>query len=150
MEMDDFVYISDNAFNDDQLKEMEIDILEELNFMLTVPTVLNYAEHYSKISGFYLKTMREQRIISDLIMYCIEHCVMSYYLCRKRPSLLGAASFVYSCVSTKIFSVESFKKDNMEKVVGYKLKEIMPITKIIHSAVKNSKTSKYKALLKKY
>lgn len=149
-EIDDFVYISDNAFNDDQLKEMEIEILKQLKFTLTVPTVLNYAERYSKISGFYLKKTRERRIISDLIMYCIEHCVMSYSLCRKRPSLLGAASFVYSCISTKVFSVESFKKDNMEKVVGYTLKEIMPVMKIIDFTVKNSKKSKHKAVLKKY
>merc|ERR1712113_153458 len=96
-EMDDFIYISDNAFSDQDLMSMEIEILKTLSFTLTVPTVLNYGQRYSKISSYYLKKNEKLKIISDLIMYCIEHSVMSYALCRKKPSLIGAASFVYSC-----------------------------------------------------
>eukprot|EP00484_Ammonia_sp_Unknown_P000707 CAMPEP_0197021246 /NCGR_PEP_ID=MMETSP1384-20130603/2141_1 /TAXON_ID=29189 /ORGANISM="Ammonia sp." /LENGTH=445 /DNA_ID=CAMNT_0042449027 /DNA_START=257 /DNA_END=1594 /DNA_ORIENTATION=+ len=149
-EMDDFVYISDNAFTASDLMEMEIEILKTLSFTLTVPTVLNYAQRYSKISSFYLKKEREMKIISDLIMYCLEHCVLSYDLCRKLPSLLGAAAFVYSCISTKVYSVNTFKKDNLERVIGYEMEQLIPTMTQIHFTLKNAKKSKYKAVYKKY
>lgn len=149
-EMDDFVYISDNAFTASDLMEMEIQILKTLSFTLTVPTVLNYAQRYSKISSFYLKKEREMKIISDLIMYCLEHCVLSYDLCRKLPSLLGAAAFVYSCISTKVYSVNTFKKDNLERVIGYEMEQLIPTMTQIHFTLKNAKKSKYKAVYKKY
>jgi len=149
-EMDDFVYISDSAFSDQELMSMEIEILKTLSFTLTVPTVLNYGQRYSKISSYYLKKEREIKIISDLIMYCIEHSVMSYALCRKKPSLIGAASFVYSCISTKVFSIQTFDKDNIGKVIGYTFDQLIPIMKQIDHIVRNAKKSKNKAVYKKY
>ena len=148
--MDDFVYISDSAFCDEDLMNMEIEILKTLSFTLTVPNVLNYGERYSKISSFYLKKDKEKKIINDLIMYCIEHCVLSYSLCRKLPSEIGAAAFVYSCLSTKVFSINTFNKDKLDKVIGYNLNQLLPTMNQIHETVKNAKKSKFKALYKKY
>eukprot|EP01083_Nonionella_stella_P269717 912847_1 len=71
-EMDDFIYISDNAFDDQELIEMEIEILKTLSFTLTVPTVYNFAQRYTRISSYYLKKKKEMKIINDLIMYCME------------------------------------------------------------------------------
>lgn len=149
-EMDDFVYISDNAFSASDLEQMEIEILKTLSFTLTVPTVLNYAQRYSKISSYYLSKEREIKIISDLIMYCAEHCVLNYELCRKYPSELGAACFSYSCLSTKVFSLKTFKKDNLEQTMGYELSQLIPTMKLIHSTVKNAKKSRHKAVYKKF
>lgn len=149
-EMDDFVYISDNAFSASDLEGMEIEILKTLSFTLTVPTVLNYAQRYSKISSYYLSKEREIKIISDLIMYCVEHCVLNYELCRKYPSELGAACFLYSCLSTKVFSLKTFKKDNLEQTMGYSLSQLIPSMKLIHSTVKNAKKSRHKAVYKKF
>jgi cyclin B len=149
-EMDDFVYISDNAFSTEQLTEMEVDVLKTLSFELTVPTVLSYAERYSKISSHYLKKEREMKIIADLIMYCAEHCVITYTLAQRAPSLLGAACFVLACLSTKVFTLEQMEQDNLEGVIGYHLNKLLPAMKELHSAVKNAKRSKHKALYKKY
>jgi len=149
-EMDDFVYISDKAFSDEQMMGMEVEILKTLSFELTVPTVLNYAQRYAKISSHYLEKERDMKIIADLIMYCTEQCVMTYDLCQRAPSLIGAACFVYSCLSTKVFSLEMMREDGLEKVIGYSLKELVPTMKILDEAVKNAKRSKHKALYKKY
>merc|ERR1739838_61276 len=149
-EMDDFVYISDKAFSTEQLTEMEVDVLKTLSFELTVPTVLSYAERYSKISSHYLKKEREMKIIADLIMYCAEHCVITYTLAQRAPSLLGAACFVLACLSTKVFTLEQMEQDNLEGVIGYHLNKLLPAMKELHSAVKNAKRSKHKALYKKY
>jgi len=149
-EMDDFVYIADNAFSADSLTEMEVEVLKELQFELTVPTVLSYAERYGKISSYYLKKERERKIISDLIMYCTEHSVLTYELCQQAPSLIGAACFVYSCLSTKVFTPQLMEKDGLEEVIGYTMAELTPAMRILDKTVKNAKRSKHKALFKKY
>jgi len=148
-EMDDFVYISDNAFSTEQLTQMEVEVLKALSFELTVPTALNYAERYCKISSHYLKKEREMKIIADLIMYCSEHCVITYGLCQKAPSLVGAACFVYSCLSTKVFTLKQME-EGLEDVIGYSLQDLTPTMKELDAAVKNAKRSKHKALFKKY
>mmetsp|Transcript_74725 Transcript_74725/g.118910 ORF Transcript_74725/g.118910 Transcript_74725/m.118910 type:complete len:426 (-) Transcript_74725:107-1384(-) len=149
-EMDDFVYISDNAFTPEDLMRMEIDVLKTLSFTLTVPTCLNYAQRYSKISSYYLKQGRERKIISDLIMYCVEHSVMSYTLCRKLPSLVGAASFVYSCIATKVFSMSQFENDGLSRVIGYEFSELIPTMLELDNILKNARRGKHKAVYKKY
>jgi len=149
-EMDDFVYISDNAFSTEQLTEMEVDVLKTLSFELTVPTVLNYAERYCKVSSHYLKKGREMKIIADLIMYCTEHAVITYSLAQRAPSIVGAACFIYACLSTKVFTRSTIDDDNLEEVVGYTMSELVPTMKELNLAVKNAKKSKHKALYKKY
>merc|ERR1712228_57941 len=149
-EMDDFVYISDNAFSTDELTAMEVEVLKALSFELTVPTVMNYAERYSKVSAHYLGKSREMKIISDLIMYCSEHCVVNYELAQLAPSLTGAACFVYACLSTKVFAESAIASDGLEQVMGYGLEELVPSMRILDVAVRKAKTSRTKALFKKY
>jgi len=134
-EMDDFVYISDRAFTDSQIIAMEIQILKSVNFVLTVPTLLHYTERYARISAHYLKKAREKKIIQDLILYCAEHCVVDYKLCRRPPSLLGASCFVFACVSTKVFTIAQYEQDKLSEVTGYTLKELKPTMRIINNVV---------------
>merc|ERR1712130_484818 len=149
-EMDDFIYISDNAFTETDLVKMEIEILKTLQFTLTVPTLLSFAERYVQIASFYLSKDREMKIIHDLIMFIVESSILSYSLCRKHPSLISAAAFVYSCMATKVFSLQRFEKDELNKVIGYNLKQLMPILIEIDSMVRTVKKTKHRAVYKKY
>ena len=149
-EMDDFVYVSDGAFSSEQMVAMEVEVLNALSFELTVPTVLNYAERYSKISAHYLRKERERKIIGDLIMYCAEHSVITYALCQRAPSLVGAACFVYSSLSTKVFTVGTFRKDGLERAIGYSMDALLPTMRELDAVVKNAKRSKRRAVLNKY
>lgn len=149
-EMDDFIYISDNAFSESDLVKMEIQILKTLQFSLTVPTLLSFAERYGKIAAFYLVKEREIKIIADLIMFVVESSILSYSLCRKHPSLVAAAAFVYSCMATKVFSIDRFKKDELASVIGYDLKQLLPTLNEIDLMVRSVKKAKQKAVYKKY
>jgi len=149
-EMEDFVFISDRAFSSEQMVAMEVEVLKTLSFELTVPTVLNYAERYSKISAHYLRKERERKIIGDLIMYCAEHSVITYALCRRAPSLVGAACFVYSCIATKVFAVDTFHEDGLEHAIGYSMDALLPTMRELDAALKSAKRSKRKAVLNKY
>jgi len=149
-EMDDFIYISDNAFSEQELMKCEIDILKTLSFALTVPTVLSFAERYIKVAEYYLVKQREIKIISDLIMFIAESSILNYSLSKKHPSVVGAAGFVYACMATKVFSVQRFVDDGLAKVVGYNLKQMMPALKEIDKMVRSQKANKHKSVYKKY
>jgi hypothetical protein len=49
-DMNDFVYVSDNAFSKDDMKEMERRIISTLSYNLGRPLSLNYLRRYSKIT----------------------------------------------------------------------------------------------------
>jgi len=149
-EMDDFIYISDNAFSEKDLMKMEIDILKTLGFTLTVPTVLSFAERYVKVAQYYLVKPREIKIISDLIMFIAESSILTYSLCKKHPSCVGAAAFVYACMATKVFSTKRFVDDGLAKVIGYSLKQLMPTLMEIDAMVRAVKKTKHKSVYKKY
>merc|ERR1712157_536631 len=149
-EMDDFIYISDNAFSEPDLIAMEIQILKSVQFSLTVPTLLSFAERYSKIAAFYLVKEREIKIIADLIMFVVESSILSYSLCRKPPSLVAASAFLYACLATKVFGAERFEKDSLHKVVGYEFAQLVPTMKEIDAMVRSVKKAKHKAVYKKY
>jgi len=148
--MGDFVQVSGGAFSAPQLTAMETEVLKTLSFELTVPTVLSYAERYSQISSHYLKKQADSKIVADLMMYCIEHSVLSYELCQSAPSLIGAACFVYSSLSTKVFSEQTLRADGLEDVIAYSLEEMLPTMRAIHEAVSNAHVSKHRALYKHY
>jgi cyclin B len=149
-EMEDFVYISDNAFTSADMIATETSLLKALEFNLTVPTVYSYTQRYCAISAFYLHSKREQEIISNLIQFCIENAAVSYDLCRCRPSLLAAAAFVYACIGTKVFTQEQFDADRISVAVGYEMSELIETMAAIHNLARNARKSKYKAITKKY
>jgi len=149
-EMGAFVCISHNAFSTYDLTAMEKDVLKTLSFELTVPTVMNYAEKYSKASAHYLSNEEETKMIGDLIMYCSEHCVVSSQLSQLAPSLTGAACFVYACLSTKVFAESAIASDGLEQVMGFSFSELVPAMRLLDEAVRQAKTSRTKALFKKY
>lgn len=149
-EMDDFIYISDNAFSEKDLMKMEIEILKTLSFTLTVPTVLCFAQRYVKVAQYYLVKPREIKIISDFIMYIAESSLLTYSLCKKHPSCVGASAFVYACMATKVFSLKRFLDDGLAKVIGYSLKQLMPALLEIDTMVRAVKKTKHKSVFKKY
>ena len=47
----DFVHIVDRAYTKDQILKMELDILDALDFAITVPSAWRFAERFSKVAG---------------------------------------------------------------------------------------------------
>jgi len=43
-ECKDFIYITDKAYNEDDLIEMELDILQKLDMNLTIPSILKFID----------------------------------------------------------------------------------------------------------
>jgi cyclin B len=147
---EDFVYISDNAFTVQNMMDFEIHLFQLLQITLTVPTVYSYIQRYSVIASYYLESKREQKMINDLMQFCIENAAVSYKLSRCRPSLVAAAAFVYVCIGTKVFDFEQFKNDNISKTIGYEMPELSETIFTLHNLVRKCRKSKFQAIHKKY
>ena len=50
-EAKDFIYISDNTYTKQEMFAMEIDILDILDYTITVPSPFRFLERYARISN---------------------------------------------------------------------------------------------------
>lgn len=52
----DFVYITDKAYTEEEVLEMEVGILQALDFNFTIPSVLKFTDRYVKVLDLDKKT----------------------------------------------------------------------------------------------
>ncbi|EFJ27369.1 hypothetical protein SELMODRAFT_230742 [Selaginella moellendorffii] len=81
----DFVFISDDAYTDDQLLSMEKKMLNTLRFNLTVPTPYVFVVRF-------LKAAASDRQMNLLAFFFVELCLTEYVMLKYPPSMLAAAA----------------------------------------------------------
>merc|ERR1712096_337856 len=69
----DFVYITDNAYDEAEIRQMELRIIRALNFDLCQPIALNFLRRYSKAGDVDV-------LQHSLAKYTLEVCLLDYYL----------------------------------------------------------------------
>lgn len=84
-ELRELVYITDKAYNKQEILEMESDILLTLDFQLTVPTVHTFLCRY-------LKAAHADRTMVQLSCYLTERSLQEYSMLRFSPSLIAATA----------------------------------------------------------
>jgi len=85
----DFVYISDNAYNEDQIKKTELKILRALNFQMFQPISLNFLRRFSKAGDVDV-------LQHNLAKYALEVGLLDYSLVSIPNSLLAASALYLS------------------------------------------------------
>ncbi|NXP13827.1 CCNB2 protein, partial [Thinocorus orbignyianus] len=90
--VEDFVYITDNTYTTDELREMEIMILKELNFSLGRPLPLHFLRRASKAGEADARQ-------HTLAKYFMELTLTDYDMVHHRPSEIAAAAL---CLSQKV------------------------------------------------
>lgn len=98
-EIGDFVYITDNAYNQSQIRQQEIEILKVLNFDLGRPLPLHFLRRNSKAGCVDAR-------VHTLAKYIMELTIIEYNLMHIAPSKLAAASLV---ISIKFFDDDADK-----------------------------------------
>lgn len=85
-EVRDFVYISDKAYSREQILKMEKDMLNSLQFNLTLPTCFNFLARYLKAAGAQFdKQVSEAQIQTRkstarlVLRRCLAHIAISHY-----------------------------------------------------------------------
>ncbi|KAA8492954.1 Cyclin-B2-2 [Porphyridium purpureum] len=86
-EVQDFVYIADNAYSSTEVLRMEALILNVLSFDVTVPSALCFLSRFLKAGG-------ADRRVDCIAHYCLELGMLDYEMVRFTPSVM-AASAVY-------------------------------------------------------
>lgn len=137
-EIQDFVHISDKAYNRDQILTMESIILNTLGFHMTVPTALRFGERLMKVAGCDSQGQ-------NLIKYYIELTLQDYKFLKYLPSMI-AASATY--LAMKTLTGEGWNATLKEHSQYSEESLRMCVTDLHQLVIKNP--PKYKAVRKKY
>lgn len=81
----DFCFITDNSYTKHEMIEMEVDILETLEFKITWPTSLRFLERYSKLAQF-------DDTMFLMARYILELSMIELPMHKWKPSMQACAS----------------------------------------------------------
>lgn len=90
----DFVYISDNAYTEEEILKMESVILNELEFLVTVPSSLKFVRRSLKAVKYSTKysSTRTENQVEHLAEYSLELAMQDMKMLTYKPSEQAAAA----------------------------------------------------------
>ena len=145
--IDDFIYITDNAYVKSEVIKMENDVLSKLNFSFLYPSPIKFFEYLSLHFNFNKK-------LHMMGKYLMESFLLDVKNAKYKPSIISCAC---SYIVMKFFKMpnyqESYNKkyfnleDNKEKFTESNIKEC---AKDICLFVDNINNTNYQACVKKY
>jgi len=139
-ELRDFVFISDKAFNRYQIISMEKNILNAINFQLTVPTAYTFLQQFLNISS-------ADREVSMLAQYLIELALTDYNMLKFSCSHI-AASAVYSA-NKSMLKVMCWKS-TLEHQSKYSFESLQTCISTLTKLQKKASIAHLQAVFKKY
>ncbi|NWQ90600.1 CCNB2 protein, partial [Burhinus bistriatus] len=139
--IEDFVYITDNAYTSNEVREMEIMILKELNFSLGRPLPLHFLRRASKAGEADVKQ-------HTLAKYLMELTLIDYDMVHHHPSEIAAAAL---CLSQKVLGRNKWGT-KQQYYTGYTEESlVMTMKHMAKNVVKvNKKLTKYTSVRSKY
>jgi len=146
-EINDFVYITDNAYSTLEIRSMELDILRVLDFNLGKPLPLHFLRRNSKAAGVDAKQ-------HNFAKFFMEMTLQEYSFVHVSPSELAAAALCLSCRVINEDTEETAAKlkweEKMVHYSGYEESALEPLMASIASFVVKSETSKLNFVKQKY
>jgi len=141
----DFVYITDNAYTEAEIRQMELRIIRALEFDLCQPIALNFLRRYSKAGDVDV-------LQHSLAKYTLEVCLLDYNLVSTSGSLLAAASL---CLSLLLLdpaqSFETVWNQTLSFYSGYTPEQVLEVVpKLATNMTKMHRSTKLQAVRNKY
>jgi len=145
-ELNDFVYITDDAYTAKEVRQMELKIIKALKFKLGDPLALNFLRRYSKAGDVDVN----QHALAKYILECL---MLDYSLVGMAGSLAAASSLYLALRLLEEEGCPVIWTSSLVHYTGYKLEHVLEkvdsVTKALHrmhcgqfSAVKNKFSSK--------
>jgi len=103
--VEDFIYITDNAYNKEEVFNMEIDILDKLKYNLLYPSPIKFFEYLSFHFGFDKK----QHFLGK---YLMETFLLDLPSIKFKPSIISCAC---AYVVMKFFKMKNYKESYSKK-----------------------------------
>merc|ERR1712142_517683 len=141
----DFVYITDNAYTEAEIRQMELKIIRALDFDLCQPIALNFLRRYSKAGDVDV-------LQHSLAKYTLEVCLLDYNLVSTPGSLLAAASL---CLALLVLdpsqSQDSVWSTTLSFYSGYTPEQVLEVVpKLATNMSKMHRSTKLQAVRNKY
>ncbi|KAF8026402.1 hypothetical protein BT93_F3018 [Corymbia citriodora subsp. variegata] len=141
-EVNDFVFISDNAYVREQVLVMEKSILEKLEWYLTVPTPYVFLIRYIKAS------IPSDKEMENMVLFLAELGLMHYSTIILYCPSMFAASAVYAARCT--LGKHPFWTETLKHHTGYSADQLMECAKFLVGLHSGAAESKLKAAYRKF
>jgi len=141
----DFVYITDNAYTESEIRNMELKIIRALEFDLCQPVSLNFLRRYSKAGDVDV-------LQHSLAKYVLETSLLDYNLASVPGSLLASGSLCLSLLLLEpSVSVDTVWNPTLSYYSGYSAESVLQlVVKLASNIVKMNRSSKLQAVRNKY
>lgn len=141
----DFVYITDNAYSESEIRQMELRIIRALSFDLCQPISLNFLRRYSKAGEVDV-------LQHSLAKFALEVCLLDCGLVGVPGSLLAAASL---CLSLLLLDSTTSRHNVWTKTLafysGYTQEAVLELLpKVASNLVNLMKSNKLPAIKNKF
>jgi len=145
-QINDFVYISDNAFNRQNLLRMETEVCIALDFKLTVPTPETFMDRFIQVYKYDLPTKAQKNRLVMMTQYIVERALMTYDLVGEERSKIAAAS-LYLAIERLKYGSWNYQ---MEQVTTYSEADLSHTVGILREIVNGVRGRSHKAVVHKY
>jgi hypothetical protein len=142
----DFVYITNNAFTNSQIRDMEIKILAVLHFKLGRPLSINFLRRFSKCNDV-------TATIHTVAKFILEQIFLQPSICHIKPSLQAASAILVSQVinaGDDDIDLGTAWSPNLQYYSGYDMADVKPVAKSLCSMMMKAYDSKQTATIDKY
>jgi transcription initiation factor TFIIIB Brf1 subunit/transcription initiation factor TFIIB len=137
-ELRDLVYITDRAYNKQEILEMESEIATTLQYQFTIPTVHSFLCRF-------LKAAHADRTMVQLACYLTERTLQEYSMVKFLPSTVAATAVM---VARKSLNRHPWSPTLM-KYTGLDEKDLMACAEEMKTAV-NDAANQQQAVFRKY
>ena len=141
-EVRDFVFITDRAYNREQILAMESAMLTALKFNITCPTVLHFINRYIKAA----RPTEDGGRFKYLVRYYVERCQQEYSMLKYLPSMTAAAAVNIAQRSLSAGTWDS----TLVAYTGFTEAQLAPAVRDMERILEYAPTSSLLAVRKKY
>jgi len=143
-EINDFVYITDQAYTAAEIRQMELRMLRAIDFNFSRPLALHFLRRNSKAGD--VDVMQH-----TVAKYLLEMALVEYDLAHYPPSMMAAAALLLSLVISETDStLSSAWIPTLQYYSTYKHTQLLPIVTKLAQIVLVTKESQLQAVHTKY
>ncbi|XP_023330482.1 G2/mitotic-specific cyclin-B [Eurytemora carolleeae] len=143
-ELNDFVYITDNAYTSAEVRSMELNIFKALNYHFGKPLSINFLRRYSKAGDVDVTE-------HAMAKYILEAILLDYSLVSVNPSMAAATSLYLSlCILGMEVEDKILWTQSLHHYTGYTQDQVHEQAHGVAGALKTAHTGKYAAIRQKF
>ncbi|KAI5018855.1 hypothetical protein ZWY2020_043743 [Hordeum vulgare] len=142
-EVNDFISIADNAYSRHQILSMEKNMLNSMEWNLTVPTPYVFLVRFAKAAG-------SDKELEQMIFFFAEMALMNYGLVTARPSLVAASAVYAARCTLKRSPIWTETLKHHTGLTGLTEAQLLEPARSLVKAHAAAPESKLKAIYRKY